>query len=269
MTSASVQRLVGKVALVTGAARGIGASTAKRFADEGARLALTDIDLAGVQQIAADLRVAGCDALAWRMNVSDRGNVGVVLGEILSNFSRVDILVNNAAIGKPLAFLDVTDEDLRQVLDVNLDGVFRVAQEVARQMVRQGGGTIVNVGSLAAFTANERQAAYAAAKGAVDALTRVMAFELAPMGVTVNAVAPGPVDTELALKMLTPASRAARQERVPLGRLSRPDEIAATIAFLASRDASYLNGTTIIVDGGLLTGGIREPSSTGQEPNRR
>jgi NAD(P)-dependent dehydrogenase (short-subunit alcohol dehydrogenase family) len=124
-------------------------------------------------------------------------------------------------------------------------------------MVAHGGGRIVNVASLAAHTANSHQAAYAASKGGVVALSRVMAFELAPHGILVNAVSPGPIDTELAARMLTPAARVAREQRIPQGRLGRPEEVAAAIAFLLYDDASYINGTVLVIDGGLVGAGIR------------
>lgn len=254
-------RLAGQVALVTGAARGIGAATARRLASEGATVALADVLVEALEATAADIRGSGAKAMAWTLDVTRREDVRRVAGEVVKAFGRIDILVSNAAVGKPMPFLDTTDADLQRVLEVNLNGVFVVGQEVARLMVKQGAGRIVNVGSLAAHTGNDRQSAYAAAKGGVDALTRVMAFELSPLGVSVNAVSPGPIETELAKNMLTPATRFAREVRVPLGRLGKPEEVAATIAFLASPDAAYVNGAVIVIDGGLLTGGIREPKS--------
>ena len=263
MTAASTPcagRLAGKVALVTGAARGIGAATARRLAAEGATVALTDVLAEALESTASDIRRAGVQAKAWVLDVTRREDVKRVVGEVARDFGRIDILVSNAAVGKPMPFLETRDADLQRVFEVNLNGVFLMGQEVGRVMVRQGGGRIVNVGSLAAHTGNDRQSAYAAAKGGVDALTRVMAFELAPLGISVNAVSPGPIETELAKAMLTAATRSAREVRVPLGRLGRPEEVAATVAYLASPDAAYVNGAVIVIDGGLLTGGIRESS---------
>lgn len=257
-TPAVQGRLADRVALVTGAARGIGLATAKRLAAEGARVALTDINLDGVTAAATAIAAAGGDARPYAMDVTRREQVAATVKEVAAQFGRIDILVSNAAVGRPVPFLDTTDADLERVLEVNLNGVFIVGQEVARIMVAQGSGRIVNVASLAAHTGNDRQSAYAAAKGGVVALTRVMAFELAPRGVCVNAISPGPIETELATAMLTPATRRARELRIPQGRIGQPDEVAAAIAFLASPDASYVNGTVLVIDGGLLTGGIRE-----------
>ena len=252
------RRLVGKIAIITGAARGIGAAAARRLAAEGASVAVTDINIDGARATAAAIVKEGGAAKAYAIDVTQRGSVTTTVSAIATDFGRIDVLVNNAAVGKPVAFLDTSDEDLQRVLGVNLSGVFMVGQEVARIMAKQGSGRIVNVASLAAHTGNDRQSAYAAAKGGVVALTRVMAFELAPLGVCVNALSPGPIETELATAMLTPATRRAREVRVPMGRIGLPDEVAAAIAFLASSDASYVNGTVLVIDGGLLMGGIRE-----------
>ncbi len=255
--TAVVRRLGGKVAVVTGAARGIGRAVALRLASEQASVAVLDNRPDGCADTARQINASGGRAMAWVADVTDRAAIHRTIGEIAAQLGPIDILVNNAAIGKPEPFLDIDDANWNRIVGTNLGGYFIVGQEVARHMARNGSGRIVNVASLAAHTANEMQAAYAAAKGGVVALTRVMAFELAPLGISVNAVSPGPIDTELAKLMLTPQARQAREQRIPQGRFGTADEVAATVAFLASSDAAYVNGEVLVVDGGLLIAGIR------------
>lgn len=236
--------LDGQIALVTGGARGIGKAIAERLAGHGARVAIVDHETSGLKD-------------AFAADVTVRAQVAEAVQSVVTRFGKITILVNNAAVGKTVPFLDITDEDWTRIISVNLTGYFIVGQEVARHMTGTGGGRIVNVASLAAHTANDGQAAYAASKAGVVALTRAMAFELAPKGILVNAVSPGPIDTDLARSMLTPATRKAREDRIPQGRLGTPHEVAAAVAFLAAPDASYVNGAVLVVDGGLLMAGIR------------
>jgi NAD(P)-dependent dehydrogenase (short-subunit alcohol dehydrogenase family) len=254
---AGTHRLEGCVALVTGAARGIGRAIALRLGREGAKLALFDASDGGGEGTAALLEAEGVEAIAFPVDVTRRDRVKAAVAETEARLGPIDILINNAGIGRPMPFLDIADEDWNAMMSVNVGGVFVVGQEVARGMAARGRGRIVNMASLAAHTANDHQAAYAAAKGAVTALTRVMAFELGRRGVSVNAVSPGPIETELAATMLTPAARRAREERIPQGRLGQPEDVASVVAFLASPDAAYINGETLVVDGGLLIAGIR------------
>ena len=250
-------RLSGRTALVTGAARGIGRAIARRLAREGAAIVAVDTQADGLESLGRELRADGAHALTHVADVGQRSQIRQALDQAdARGFSAIDCLVNNAAVGRPASFLEIEDADWQRMLSVNLTGTFTVAQEVARRMVGRGTGRIVNIGSLAAHTANGHQAAYAATKGAITALTRVMAFELAPLGIAVNSVYPGPIDTELAASMLTPQSRRAREERIPLRKLGQPEDVAALVAFLLSDDAAYINGADLVVDGGLLIAGI-------------
>jgi 3-oxoacyl-[acyl-carrier protein] reductase len=260
---ASSARLAGRTALVTGAARGIGRATALRLSRDGASVVLVDVDAQGAHDTAEHVRQSGGRALPLQANVTDRAQVkGVLAAADAAGFGSVDLLVNNAAVGKTAPFLEIDDADWQRMLSVNLTGTFIMAQEVARGMVRQGFGRIINIASLAAHTANSHQAAYAASKGAVLALTRVMAFELAPQGILVNAVSPGPIETELAASMLTPQARLERERRIPQGRFGEVADVAGVVAFLAGDDAAFINGSVIVVDGGLLISGIRDPGAS-------
>jgi 2-hydroxycyclohexanecarboxyl-CoA dehydrogenase len=252
------RRQAGRVAVITGAGRGIGREIASRLASEGAAVALFDANKETLDETCQQLKAAGMKVEAYVVDVSSRADVHNALASVDKTLGPVDILVNNAAVGKPVAFLDIEDADWQRMMAINAFGTFIVGQEVARGMVQRGSGRIINIASLAAHTANDRQAVYAATKGAVVALTQVMAFELGRHGITVNAVSPGPIDTELAASMLTPQARKAREDRIPQGRLGQPEEVAGTVAFLASDDAGYVNGTVVVVDGGLLIAGIRE-----------
>jgi NAD(P)-dependent dehydrogenase (short-subunit alcohol dehydrogenase family) len=250
-------RLFKRTTLVTGAARGIGRAIALRLAREGSAIVAVDTQADGLQALASQLTGEGARLMTQVTDITQRGQVRHMLDRVdASGFGPIDGLVNNAAVGRPAPFLEIEDADWHRMLSVNLTGTFMVAQEVARRMVRHGTGRIVNIGSLAAHTANGHQAAYAASKGAITAMTRVMAFELAPQGIVVNSVCPGPIDTELAASMLTPQARRAREQRIPLGKIGRPDDVAGLVAFLLSDDAAYINGADLVVDGGLLIAGI-------------
>jgi NAD(P)-dependent dehydrogenase (short-subunit alcohol dehydrogenase family) len=252
-------RFAGQVALITGGGRGIGQEVALRLAAEGARLAIFDMNLAGAEETCARVRKSGGEANAWGVDVTSRDAVAKAVKSAAAEFGSIDVLINNAGIGWRIPFLDMTDADWSKIINTNLTGYFIVGQEVARVMVAKKRGRIVNVASINAHIGTDHQAAYAASKGGIVALTRVMAFELAPLGVCVNAVSPGPIETDLSAMNLTPVTRRSREERIPQGRLGKPGELAAAIAFLASSDASYVNGTVLVVDGGLVSGGIREP----------
>jgi len=244
----------GKVAVVTGAANGIGAACARLFAASGAAVALWDIDAAAAQSLAAELATAGARAQGFACNVARSGEVATALAATVAAFGRIDVLVNNAGIFRAAEFLDIAEADWDAVIDVNLKGAFLVGQAVAREMVKTGGGAIVNMSSVNGVTAIASIASYNASKGGIDQLTRVMALSLADRGIRVNAVAPGTIATELAQKAVLGSAEAAARimSRTPLRRLGQPDEVAAVCAFLASDAASYMTGEVVYVDGGRL-----------------
>jgi 3-oxoacyl-[acyl-carrier protein] reductase len=246
--------LGGRVVVITGAANGIGAACARRLARDGARVALWDVAEAPGLALAADLRGAGHEALFVRADVSSKASVDDALAATLREFGQVDGLVNNAGIFRAADFLDVTEEDWDAVIDVNLKGSFLVGQAVARQMVAQRRGAIVNMSSVNGLTAIATIASYNASKGGINQLTRAMALSLVDHGIRVNAVAPGTIATDLARDAVL-TSDAARQRilgRTPMKRLGEPEEIADVVGFLLSDAASYMSGEIVYVDGGRL-----------------
>jgi len=246
--------LAGRVTVITGAAQGIGAACAERFARERAPVALWDVDTARAEALAASLRTQGAEAIALHCDVSRSAEVQQALDATLAAYGRVDVLVNNAGIFKAAEFLDVTEADWDAVIAVNLKGHFLVGQACARVMAAQGAGAIVNMSSVNGVMAIPSIASYNASKGAIDQLTRAMSLALAGRGVRVNAVAPGTIATELAAKavLTSEAAKTRILSRTPLGRLGEPEEIADVVAFLASDAASYLTGQIVYADGGRL-----------------
>ena len=244
----------GKVALVTGAANGIGAACARLFAASGAAVALWDVDAAAAEALAGELAGTGRIAVAMRCDVSQSEQVTSTVAATLEQFGRIDILVNNAGIFRAAPFLEVTEADWDAVLAVNLKGAFLVGQAVARVMAAQGGGAIVNMSSVNGTLAIPSIASYNASKGAINQLTRAMALALAEHGIRVNAVAPGTIATELARQAVlgSDEAKARIMSRTPLGRLGEPAEVAQVCAFLASDAASYMTGEIVVVDGGRM-----------------
>jgi NAD(P)-dependent dehydrogenase (short-subunit alcohol dehydrogenase family) len=257
-TADLTQRLAGDVAVVTGGAQGIGRAIAIRLASEGAAVAVLDRNEAGAQDTAATLVATGRRAIGLACDVTQRQQVHAAVKAVVSHFGRLSILVNNAGIVRRASFLEVSDETWAEVLGVNLTGAFIVAQEVAREMIGLRLGRIVNMASVAASIAHSNQTAYSVSKAGVEALTRIMAFELAPFGITVNAIAPGTIATDFALGTLPEEGRNSRLQRIPIERFGEVSEVAAVAAFLASPDASYLTGSVVTVDGGLVVGGVRD-----------
>jgi len=247
--------LAGRVAVVTGAAQGIGAACVQRLAQEGARVALWDVDDARGQALAETLTAAGREALYLRCDVSRKTEVDAALAATLGAFGRVDALVNNAGIFKAAEFLDISEADWDAVIAVNLKGAFLVGQAAARAMAAQGGGAIVNMSSVNGRMAIPTIASYNVSKGGIDQLTRVMALSLVGQGIRVNAVAPGTIATELAQNAVlgSAEARARIMSRTPMKRLGEPQEIADVVAFLLSDAASYMTGEIVYVDGGRST----------------
>ena len=242
--------LQGRVAIVTGAAQGIGAACARRFAREGAPVVLADVDDACGQALASEL-----GGFYQHCDVGDKAQVDALVAATLARHGRFDVLVNNAGIFKAADFLEVSEADFDAVLRVNLKGSFLVGQAVAREMARVGRGSIVNMSSVNGVLAIPTIASYNVSKGGINQLTRVMALALADKGIRVNAVAPGTIATELAAKAVL-TSEEARQKimsRTPMGRLGEPSEIAEVVAWLASDAASYITGEIVTVDGGRMT----------------
>ena len=245
--------LTGRVAIVTGAARGIGFATAERLGREGCRVVLNDINAEGAHAAAEQLAGAGFETLAAPGSVGEPADVRRLFEAAEARFGGVDILVNNAAVLARRRWLAETSPDLfDQVIQVNVRGVFLCARAAAASMARRGGGAIVNLSSVGGGRSFRANVPYVTSKGAVESLTQALALDLAPYGIRVNAIGPGMIATE-AWAGVSEAEVTRRRQTVPLGREGRPADIASVVAFLVSEDAGYITGQTLYVDGGLLT----------------
>jgi 3-oxoacyl-[acyl-carrier protein] reductase len=245
-----MKRLDSKVSLITGAAQGIGLATALKFAREGAIVIVCDVKQAAVDAAVAQCQAEGATARGFVMDVTQREIVDVVVASVLAEFGRIDVLVNNAGITQDARLQKMTLEQFDRVIDVNLRGVFHCSQVVADAMVKQGSGVILNASSVVGIYGNFGQTNYAASKFGVIGFTKTWSRELGPKGIRVNAVAPGFVATPI-LSTIPDKVIAEMEHRVPLRRLGQPEEIANVYAFLASDEASYINGTVIEVAGGM------------------
>ncbi|MBL8337767.1 MAG: 3-oxoacyl-ACP reductase FabG [Rhodoferax sp.] len=243
-------RLKNKVAIITGAAQGIGLATALKFAHEGAIVVVCDLRQAGVDEAVAACRAEGAQAAGHVVNVTDRASVDAMVAAVRAQFGRIDVLVNNAGITQDARLQKMSLAQFDAVIDVNLRGVFHCAQAVCGTMIEQGEGVILNASSVVGVYGNFGQTNYAATKAGVIGFTKTWSRELGPKGIRVNAVAPGFVETPILATVPEKVLQAMRED-VPLKRLGRPHEIANVYAFLASDEASYINGTVIEVGGGM------------------
>ncbi len=247
-------KLLGKIAVVTGGAQGLGRACAERFLQEGAKVVIGDINSAQLATTAKELGETG-NVHGVAADITKRADVERLIAAAVAQFGRLDILLNNAGIARNQNFLDITDQDFDDVIGVNLRGAFFGVQTAAKQMIAQGGGgVILNMSSINAHLANPSIATYAISKGGMNQLTNVAAVALAPHGIRVAGIGPGTILTEMAVKQIiaSPEARRTVLSRTPIGRCGEPSEIAAVAAFLASDDASYITGQTIYPDGGRM-----------------
>lgn len=238
-----------KVALITGAAGGIGEAISNLLADEGLSLILTDIDEERVKKLSEKLEKK-TSSLSFYLDVTNPASCTEVVAKSLDNFGRIDILINNAGITKDSLLVRMKEEDWKSVLEVNLYGAFYCSKAVAKHMMRQRSGRVINISSIVAQMGNIGQANYAASKAGLIGLTKSMARELAPFGITVNCVLPGFIQTPMT-EALSEDIKEKIKERIPLKRFGTPEDVAEVVRFLASDASSYITGATIIVDGGL------------------
>ena len=243
--------LENKIALVTGAARGIGQAIALQLANDGADLALCDVKVEWLEETANKVKALGRRVETYAMNVADGAAVGEAVNKVVADFSRIDVLVNNAGITRDTLLIRMSEEDWDAVLDINLKGAFLVTKAVVKFMMKQRSGAIVNIASVVGIMGNAGQANYTASKAGLIALTKTTAKELGSRNVRVNAVAPGFIRTAMTDK-LSEQAKEAMLRMVPLGRPGEPEDVAKAVAFLASDNAAYVNGQTLAVCGGMV-----------------
>ncbi len=248
--------LTGKVALVTGASSGIGRASALALAKQGATVVVAARRVDRLQELAKEIMGLGREALPVMMDVTKKDTIAAAVAKTVEMYGRLDILLNNAGVAEFTPFLDMTEEQWDKTIDTNLKGYFLVAQAAAREMVKHKWGRIVNIASIASGGVGvgfPSVAHYCASKGGIVAMTEALAIELAPMGILVNCIGPGVIETEMTQALLKdPKQAEVLLSRAPLKRAGKPEEIAAAVVYLASEEASYTTGATLYIDGGWL-----------------
>jgi 3-oxoacyl-[acyl-carrier protein] reductase len=243
-------RLTGKVSIITGAAQGIGRATALKFAKEGAKVAVCDINLEAVQQTVELVESAGGEAIGFRVDVTDKDSIAKMVNGVMAKWGRVDTLVNNAGIVQDAQFKKMSEDQFDRVIDVNLKGVYNCTKAVVDIMLAQNSGCILNASSIVGIYGNFGQTNYAATKFGVIGMVKTWARELGSKGIRANAICPGYIHTPILASMPSKVLKMI-EDKVPMGRLGQPEEIANAYAWLASDEASYINGAVIEVSGGV------------------
>jgi NAD(P)-dependent dehydrogenase (short-subunit alcohol dehydrogenase family) len=247
--------LKGKVAIVTGAAKGMGKADSLKLANAGAKVVLTDIDVAGCQLVADEIKKNRGEAIVVKCDTSNKADIDNVVAETLKKFTKIDILVNNAGIYPFEPFLQMSEANFMKVININLKGYFLMAQACAKEMAKQKSGSIINIASVAAQIGFAGLAHYCASKGGVVAMSKALALELAGMGIRINNIAPGAINTPGATNTsMTKEQQAAMLAPIPMKRQGEAEEIANAVLFLASDESSYMTGSTMVVDGGWVAG---------------
>lgn len=245
--------LDGKIALVTGSRRGIGAAIAKKLAENGATVAVTDIDESDCAKVVEEIENSGGSALCYELDVTNEDQINEVMGDIVDKHGSIDILVNNAGIYKQAELEEMSDSDIQSMLDVNLKGTILCTRKAVPYMKEQGGGDVINIASIAGFVGFPESSIYCATKGGVTNFTRELALDVGENDINVNGVAPGVIDTDMTTDMLEDEeTRKGLLANIPKNRVGKPEDIAEAVAFLASDGADYITGQTLVVDGGWL-----------------